>query len=1026
MSSIIPRGGYWFFTSGVAFHATDAGVIDFSDDGTDAAGDWITIGGGPGPRGQQHSGGFPAKVAGGTPGPDGKLQGGTIVGGKIAGKLGLHGKTTDEVAGHLATVNEHRDAGKSLPEAVKAAHAGGGAATRAGGSAADVPTPPGKDLGNGLYLFEGRADEMYLVDPRRLKEAGEMADKLDAAAETTAGKRGKKNKAETEFARKTAADIRDQIARIGRGETPPGHAEAAEHQAERDERKAESEKSHREYVVANREKNTPKYEHLKAFVDEYGYFPMPGTATKGGRKYLGTSAQRLRMDSDGTILVWTGTNINKPHKGWVALTDDAVNAALHSAGWTGRPKAAKPAPPKDRLGDIKDAAERAVTGGTAGHHEIHAALLKDRPDLTYGEFRDAMSQLRDEGRVVGEKWDKMLDDHPHPETLHFSPDGRVIGYAKPGPNAGKTVFGIVSARGRWFLAAGVQFHEDESGRIDFLDDDATEGAWVTIGGGPGPKGERHSGGFPAKVAGGTPDETGKLTGGTIVGGKLAGRLGLHGKTTDEVVDHLATVNEHRKEGKTLTEAVRAAHASRKPDETKGPGEFPNTERAASWWGPSAQRFHWKSGGLLPSDGRAATTDGRPGIHNATTTPATRVVGDGKPDDTETLVKGGRTPATGPRPRIWKHSPVYLTGLANPKVAGELKDHKGFGMLISAGTHSYTKYIKDFQQFGIDNGCYSKGGAFDEAEFLALVKKATEDPVDRAKCMFAVAPDVYDPTFDNGPGKDKGRGDPLKTIERSLPVLPKIRALGVPAALVAQDGLEDMVDKIPWDAFDVLFVGGSTEFKLLHHEDATAATKALNDPTLPKAERDKIAFEQNRNLKWLNLMWQVRAHGKAIHVGRVNSFTRMAIANTFGAESADGTYLVFGPNTNLPKMKKWQDQFVACTKLAEAIKSGGPIPPESQKTYDKMAGVKPKKARKKKAEPAPAGTAVGFAVRAPGEVFRVLAGEGVEAARAYLTDFPAAELRDLAAFLVRAVGSQTTLAVPAVAVLSLVREAIEAD
>lgn len=156
------------------------------------------------------------------------------------------------------------------------------------------------------------------------------------------------------------------------------------------------------------------------------------------------------------------------------------------------------------------------------------------------------------------------------------------------------------------------------------------------------------------------------------------------------------------------------------------------------------------------------------------------------------------------------------------------------------------------------------------------------------------------------------------------MLPKIRALGVPAALVAQDGLEDMVDRVPWDEFDVLFIGGSTAFKLLHHENALRAVAADNDPNLSDAEKDRIGIDENRNLKWLNLLWQARAHGKTIHVGRVNSLARMAVVHAFGAESADGTYLAFGPDKNLPRIKKWMKAFTDCAETADAIRAGRPL------------------------------------------------------------------------------------------------------
>ena len=1262
MLPIIPQGGYWFFAAGVPFHATADGVIDFSEDGAGADGDWVTIGGGPGPHGQQHAGGFPAKV-----------KDGQVVGGKIAGKLGLHGKNISDVADHLSEVNKHRKDGKSLSEAVSAAddRSGSKAAGAAGGPVGDaldrsavLPTPPGQDLKNGLYLFEGRAGQRFLVDPRRTSEALAMAAKLDDVAADYGKKRGKKNRAEAEDAKATAADIRSQVEILRGGRLPDSHTESHEDQRERDERAKEGAERRRAAVASSLEKNRPKYEHLKAFVDEHGYFPMPGTMLKGGRKYMGTSAQRLRLTEDGLVQVWTGSDLSKPHEKWVTLTDDLIHGALKTAGWTGKPTP-PPAPPKDRLGTIKDAAERLVVGGTSAHHELHAALVKAHPDLTYGEFRDSMTQLRDEGRLVGRPWDKTIYEHPHPETLHFGGDGKVYAYAEPGPNVGKSVFGLVSSGGRWFYTNGAAFHADDAGQIDFVDGTEGEGQWITIGGGLGEKGERHVGGFPAKVTGGTPDSDGKLRGGTIVGGKIAGKLGLHGLSTTDVADHLAEVNEHRDSGKTLAQAVKIAR-ERRVSETKTVDDVPHTERASSWWGPNAGRYHWSSGGVLISDGWAAqTADGRPGIHTAPRSPATVAPGgahaedndelvrarDARPGGTETpevrgargelyamaraagnqsdfyyrpvgappaedqtpgqarwldavrytvgpsygekqrvladfyrragagespadvsaaltasaaasekgshrsdevagwvrhaaqmvgdvlkrygldrvprdpwlddknyraggsapagttwqglvaglkghehggyqrgvgwiarhngelvsskaatngstietyrvrfpdrdlLVTWGRSPASdqrsgqlppawdivhdkvkekspgerdpavGPRKRIWGHSPVYLTGSANPKVAAELKGHAGFGVLLTPATKGYVKYLKDFKQFGIDNGCFSKAGEFDEAEFLNLVKTATEDPDVRAKCLFAVAPDVYDPTFDNGPGKDKGRGDPLKTIERSLPVLPKIRALGVPAALVAQDGLEDHVDKIPWDAFDVLFIGGSTEFKLLYADDAKNALKAANDPTLPKDERDRIALEQNRNLKWLNLMWQVRAHGKSIHVGRVNSLARMAISHAFGAESADGTFLAFGPDKNLPRMKNWMKTFEDCTDLANAIASGTPIPEHMQKTYDKLTGVKPKK--KSKPKKAATVVAAGFA-RTPnvGEVFSVLAAQGVQGAREYLSVCDPAGRRDLAGFLLMAVGTQTTLAVPAVVLLSVVREVAE--
>lgn len=152
----------------------------------------------------------------------------------------------------------------------------------------------------------------------------------------------------------------------------------------------------------------------------------------------------------------------------------------------------------------------------------------------------------------------------------------------------------------------------------------------------------------------------------------------------------------------------------------------------------------------------------------------------------------------------------------------------------------------------DNGCFGKGYPGDEKWLGWLATHAD----DAETCLFATAPDVV--------------GDAPATLERSQPWLPKIRELGYPAALVAQDGLEHL--DVPWDEFDVLFIGGSTEWKL------------------GAAARHLIA--------------QAKARGKHVHMGRVNSEKRYRYAASIGCDSADGTYLTFGPNKNLPDVLAW--------------------------------------------------------------------------------------------------------------------------
>lgn len=163
----------------------------------------------------------------------------------------------------------------------------------------------------------------------------------------------------------------------------------------------------------------------------------------------------------------------------------------------------------------------------------------------------------------------------------------------------------------------------------------------------------------------------------------------------------------------------------------------------------------------------------------------------------------------------------------------------------------------------DNGCFGKGYPGD-LKWLAWLEKLSDRAAD---CLFATAPDVV--------------GDAQATLERSRPLLPKIRALGYPAALVAQDGLEDL--EVPWDEFDAFFIGGSTEWKL-----GTAAKR--------------LAQEAKRRGKW-------------VHGGRVNSRKRYNyFALEVGADSVDGTYLVFGPDINLPKLLSWVNDLSRQTTL----------------------------------------------------------------------------------------------------------------
>jgi len=128
------------------------------------------------------------------------------------------------------------------------------------------------------------------------------------------------------------------------------------------------------------------------------------------------------------------------------------------------------------------------------------------------------------------------------------------------------------------------------------------------------------------------------------------------------------------------------------------------------------------------------------------------------------------------------------------------------------------------------------------------------------------------------------GDPETTWQRSKPVLQRLRALGVRAALVAQDGLEDRPDCIDWDAFDCLFIGGRPS------------------PKVPNGQRRKPEWKDSPGCA--RLVLEALARGKYVHVGRVNSQRRYDHFAYLGVDSVDGTYLAFGPDVNLPKLQRW--------------------------------------------------------------------------------------------------------------------------
>jgi hypothetical protein len=210
-------------------------------------------------------------------------------------------------------------------------------------------------------------------------------------------------------------------------------------------------------------------------------------------------------------------------------------------------------------------------------------------------------------------------------------------------------------------------------------------------------------------------------------------------------------------------------------------------------------------------------------------------------------------------------------LANPSTAG-IRAKMASGHLGAIMSPAQGNKLPDDALFCVDNNCGpgrdgKPGTAYpgDEAYLAMLAAMADADGADpcdpdTSRCLFATAPDVL--------------GDAAATIERSRYMLPAIREYtGLPAAFVAQNGQERL--PVPWDEFDVLFIGGDTRWKL-----GPAAAG--------------LAAQAHRRGKW-------------VHMGRVNTRQRLRYAVHIGCDSADGTGMTRAPDILLAQMLRWLDE-----------------------------------------------------------------------------------------------------------------------
>jgi len=188
--------------------------------------------------------------------------------------------------------------------------------------------------------------------------------------------------------------------------------------------------------------------------------------------------------------------------------------------------------------------------------------------------------------------------------------------------------------------------------------------------------------------------------------------------------------------------------------------------------------------------------------------------------------------TGNRTVMLYLSPVWHT-LPESK-----RDRFGYILNLHAGAGVGSAVLAG-HKWMLDNGAFSDN--WTEAAWLAALERWQPYA---GTCIAAVCPDVV--------------GDAAATLARFDVYEPVIRRYGYPVAFVTQDGLT--LAAVPWERFEVLFVGGTDKHKL--------------------TESYPFILEAKQRGKW-------------VHVGRVNGRDR--IERYWMADSVDGTMLKFEPS-----------------------------------------------------------------------------------------------------------------------------------
>lgn len=189
------------------------------------------------------------------------------------------------------------------------------------------------------------------------------------------------------------------------------------------------------------------------------------------------------------------------------------------------------------------------------------------------------------------------------------------------------------------------------------------------------------------------------------------------------------------------------------------------------------------------------------------------------------------------------------------------DPKYFGVITGMHDNGVRRGIVGGMSWCADNGMFtnsfrevgsrSKGRAYTFGWWDWLETMKPYIPT----CKFVLVPDVV--------------GDCAATLKRWPEYAPRMRAMGFPLGFAAQNGQESL--PLP-DDYDALFIGGSNQFK----------------------------YSQG----CIDLIHRAQDARKWVHVGRVNTRSRIVYCRMLGVDSVDGTHIIYAPDRNIKQLVYW--------------------------------------------------------------------------------------------------------------------------